>query len=157
MNVNFVVVNSPSLYNTIIGRITQYAIQWIASIYHILMKFPTPFGVGVFEGIQTLSTEMYPVDTSFHSKQLKYALHTFSLGSDTPPKLVEFYDWMECGTVDYAYLTGEIPLGSLDPKDDQFAQRGALVEVEFDMEKPRKTFKIGSYWSNHNSQILLSF
>ncbi|KAL5573156.1 hypothetical protein UlMin_022753 [Ulmus minor] len=55
VNVNFIVVDSPSVYNTIIGRITQHLIQGVASTYHLLMKFPTPYGIGVCEGIQTLS------------------------------------------------------------------------------------------------------
>ena len=57
VNVNFVVVDSPSVYHTFIGRITQHLIQGVASTYHLLMKFPTPFGIGVCEGIQTLSRE----------------------------------------------------------------------------------------------------
>ena len=51
----------------------------------------------------------------------------FPLGPYVPKKLVEVYDWMECGIVDYGYLTGVIPLGNLDPRDDQFSQRGAPV------------------------------
>ncbi|KAL5542109.1 hypothetical protein UlMin_009819 [Ulmus minor] len=111
------------------------------------MKFPTPYGIGVCEGIQTLSRETYRVATSFRSEQPKYPPNTFPLGPDVPEKLAEFDDWMVCGTVDYGYLTGAIPLGSLDPRDDQFSQRGApvedLEEIEFDPEKPGKTFKIG--------------
>ena len=68
VNVNFVVVDSPPVYNTIIGRITQHLIQGVASTYHLLMKFPTPFGIGVCEGIQTLSRETYRVATSFRTE-----------------------------------------------------------------------------------------
>ena len=118
MNVNFIVVDSPSVYNTIIGRITQHLIQGVASTYHLLMKFPIPFGIGVCEGIQTLSRETYRVATSFRSEQPKYPPNTFPLGPDVPEKPVEVYDWMECGTVDYEYLTGVILLGSLDPRDN---------------------------------------
>ena len=53
---------------------------------------------------------------------------------------------MECGFVDCRYLTDVIPLGSLDPKAEHYAQRGApaenLEEIQFNLEKPRKTFKI---------------
>ena len=49
--------------------------------------------------------------------------------------------------VNYGYLTRAIPLGSLDPRDDQFSQREASVEdleeIEFDPKKLGKTFKIG--------------
>ena len=157
MNVNFIVVDSLSVYNTIIGRITQHLIQGVASTYHLLMKFPTPFGIGVCEGIQTLSRETYQVATSFRSEQPKYPPNTFPLGPDVSEKLAEFDDLMECGTVDYEYLTGAIPLGRLDPRDDQFSQRGASVkdleEVEFDPKKIGKTFKIGSSCLSHFGQI----
>ena len=65
VNVNFIVVDSPSVYNKIIGRITQHLIQGVASTYHLLMKFLTPFGIRVCEGIQTLSRETYWVSTLF--------------------------------------------------------------------------------------------
>ena len=52
---------------------------------------------------------------------------------------------MECGTVNYKYLTGAVSLGSIDPRDDQFTQRGApvedLEEVEFDPEKLGKNIQ----------------
>ena len=124
------------------------------------MKFPTPFGIGVCEGIQTLSRKTYRVAKSFQSKHPKYAPHTFPIGPDSPPEAIEVYDWMKCGIVNYGYLTREIPLGSL-LLDDQFAQKGALVkdlkEIEFDPEQLGKTFKIGSYWLNHYEKISLSF
>ena len=84
------------------------------------MKFPTPFGIGMCEGIQTLSQETYRVAISFRTEQPKYPSNTFPFGPDVLEKPVEFYDWMECGIIDYGYLTGAIPLGSLDPWDDQF-------------------------------------
>ena len=54
-----------------------------------------------------------------------------------------------------------IPLGSLDTRDDQFSQRGApvkdLEEVEFNLEKPRKTFKIGRLLSEPFQTNLIEF
>ena len=99
--------------------------------------------------------------TSFRSEQLKYAPYTFSVGPDTPPKPVEVYDWMECGAVDYGYLTRAIPLGSLNPRDNQFSQRRVpvedLEEVEFDPENPGKTFKIGRLLVEPQHSNLIEF
>ena len=85
----------------------------------------------------------------------------FLLGPDVPEKRAEFDDWMECGTVDYGYLTRVIPIGSLDPRDDQLSQRGALVEdleeVESNPEKPGKTFKIGRLLSEPFQTNLIEF
>ena len=69
MKVKFIVVDCPSVYNTIIERITQYAIWGIASTYHQFMKFPTPFGIGVVEGVQTLSRKTYWMATSYRLEQ----------------------------------------------------------------------------------------
>ena len=63
--VNFFVVDIPSMYNTKIRRVTQHAIQGVASTYHLLVKFPTPFRVGVVDGVQTLSKETYHISTAF--------------------------------------------------------------------------------------------
>ena len=57
VKVNFVIVDSSSVYNTIIGKVTQHVIQGFASTYHLLMKCPTLFGIGVIDGMQTLSIE----------------------------------------------------------------------------------------------------
>lgn len=65
LDVKFVVVDSPSVYSTIIRRYTQHAIQAVASSYDLFMKFPTPHGIGVCEGIQTLSRETYYMAMNF--------------------------------------------------------------------------------------------
>ena len=49
-------------------RVTFGTIQGVASTYHLLLKFPTPYIIGVSEGIRTLSRETYQVATSFRSK-----------------------------------------------------------------------------------------
>ena len=65
MKVKFIVIDCHFIYKTITKRIIQHAIQEIASTYHLLMKFPTPFGVGIVEGVQTLCRETYQMATSF--------------------------------------------------------------------------------------------
>ena len=42
---NFVVLNSPSVYNIIIERVTQHAIQGVTSTYHLRKKFPMPYEI----------------------------------------------------------------------------------------------------------------
>ena len=69
VKVKFVIVDYPFVYNTIIRRITQHAIQGIASTYHLRMKFPTSFRVGVVDRVQTLNRETYRMATSFRSEQ----------------------------------------------------------------------------------------
>ena len=94
-----------------------------------------------------IDTSTIQIATSFRSKQPQLSPNNFNVVSDVPPKLIEMYDMMECGSFDYGYLNGVIPMGNLDPRDGQFEQRGFLIEeleqVQFDWDKLDKTFKIG--------------
>ena len=71
------------------------------------------------------------------------------------------YDWMECGLVDYGYLTRVVPLGSLNPRDEQFSQIGSpveeLEEVKFVLDKPCKIFKIEKLLSEPLRMDLIEF
>ncbi|KAK8970934.1 hypothetical protein KSP40_PGU011164 [Platanthera guangdongensis] len=51
-DVNFVVIDSSSAYNTIFGRPVQSTFRAIQSVLHLAMKFRTPGGVGVVRGDQ---------------------------------------------------------------------------------------------------------
>ncbi|XP_059639467.1 uncharacterized protein LOC132281816 [Cornus florida] len=57
--VDFVVVDCPSSYNFILGRITLNAMKSITSTYHLLMRFPTEYGMGELRGDQTIARECY--------------------------------------------------------------------------------------------------
>ena len=50
--INFLVVDRPSVYNVIIGRPTLNGMRAITSTYHLVMKFPTDFGIGMIMGDQ---------------------------------------------------------------------------------------------------------
>ena len=45
-DVTFLVVNCSSTYNAIIGRPTLNSWKAITSTYHLMIKFPTEYGVG---------------------------------------------------------------------------------------------------------------
>ncbi|KAL5545737.1 hypothetical protein UlMin_005424 [Ulmus minor] len=140
VSVNFLVVDSPSVYNTIIGRETLHALRAVASTYHMLLKFPTPNGIGVVDGAQTVSRETYELATIARFRQIE----PISTKRRNPGEC------LQVGTVDhvdYGVITGAIQLGSLDPRDDFYEQRGSpvedLEEVQFNPGEPGKTFKIG--------------
>ena len=50
--VRFLVVDTPSVYNIILGRPTLNALKAVVSTYHLLMKFPVAGGVGEVRGDQ---------------------------------------------------------------------------------------------------------
>ncbi|GFZ14660.1 hypothetical protein Acr_24g0008500 [Actinidia rufa] len=49
---NFIVVDCPSPYNTILGRPTLGRIKAINSTYHLMMKFPISIGVGEIDNVE---------------------------------------------------------------------------------------------------------
>ena len=51
VDVNFMVVDSMSVYNTIIGRETLHTLRVVISTYHILLIFPTMNGIKVIDGV----------------------------------------------------------------------------------------------------------
>ena len=57
--VDFLVVNCPSAYNTIIGRLTLNRLRVVTSTYHFLIKFPTEHGIGEVRGDQIAARECY--------------------------------------------------------------------------------------------------
>ena len=58
-NVNFLVVDYSSSYNTIIGMPTLNSWKAITSTYHLLVKFPTKHGVRQVQGDQLTAKECY--------------------------------------------------------------------------------------------------
>ena len=49
-NVNFFVVDCSSSYNAIIGKPTLNNWKAVTSTYHLLVKFPSEYGVGEVQG-----------------------------------------------------------------------------------------------------------
>ena len=43
---DFLVIDQPSTFNEVLGRPSPKALKAVTSIYHLLMKFPTPNEVG---------------------------------------------------------------------------------------------------------------
>ncbi|KAK3003569.1 hypothetical protein RJ639_018904 [Escallonia herrerae] len=56
---DFLIAKIKSSYNGILGRTGLNKLQAIASTYHLVMKFPTPVGVGLVKGDQTLARRCY--------------------------------------------------------------------------------------------------
>ena len=58
-NVTFLVVNCSSAYNAILGRPTLNSWKAVTSTYHLMIKFPTDYGVGELRGNQIAARECY--------------------------------------------------------------------------------------------------
>ena len=62
--VEFLVVDYPSTYNVIIGRLTLNRLQAVTSTYHLLVHFPIENGVGEMKGDQAMVRECYLTSVS---------------------------------------------------------------------------------------------
>ena len=57
----FLVVDYSSAYNAILGRPTLNSWKAVTSTYHLMIKFPTDYGVGELRGNQVAARECYVV------------------------------------------------------------------------------------------------
>ena len=58
-DVTFLVVDYLSVYNAILGRPTLNSWKAVTSTYHLMIKFPTKYGVGEVRGDQVAVRECY--------------------------------------------------------------------------------------------------
>jgi hypothetical protein len=61
LNLTFLVVEASSAYNAILGRGALNKLGAIVSTPHLMMKFPTPNGIGYEQGDQELARSCYLV------------------------------------------------------------------------------------------------
>ena len=57
--IRFLIVDSPSAYNMLLGRLSLNTIKAIPSAYHMVIKFPTANGVGMVRGNHRVARECY--------------------------------------------------------------------------------------------------
>ncbi|KAJ1699784.1 hypothetical protein LUZ63_008296 [Rhynchospora breviuscula] len=70
-NVRFIVVSAPSAYNAILVRTSLNNIGAIASTPHLMIKFPTPQGVGIARGEQQVAKECYRITMALQVAQIE--------------------------------------------------------------------------------------
>ena len=58
-DVTFLVVDCSFAYNAILGQPTLYSWKAVTSTYHLIIKFPTEYGVGEVLGDQVATRECY--------------------------------------------------------------------------------------------------
>lgn len=120
LNAKFVVFESTSLYDAIMGRPLLFNLRATMSIYHYLIKFSTPHGIGKVKGNKEAVEEC----------QTKINLNR--LNSRIPPSV-------------YMVYQSESNLGPLDPCPR--IKGGKLVEepdkVSISENDPVKELKIG--------------
>ena len=58
-DVTFLVVDCSSAYNAILGRPTLNSWKAVTSTYHLMIKFPTDYGIGELQRNQVTARECY--------------------------------------------------------------------------------------------------
>ena len=58
-DITFLVVDSLFAYNGILGRLTLNSWKVATSTYHLMIKFPTDYGIGELRGDQVAACECY--------------------------------------------------------------------------------------------------
>ncbi|GAV76922.1 hypothetical protein CFOL_v3_20395 [Cephalotus follicularis] len=82
----FLVVDTPSPYNAIVGRPGLNLMEAIVSTRHLLMKFPTRFGVGEVRGDQQAARQCYKTVISDKGKDKALPIANMELRGDIEPK-----------------------------------------------------------------------
>ena len=65
---NFLVINQPSAFNTLLDRPSFRALKAITSIYHLLIKFPIPNKMGQVHGNHNDVRECYNLEVKNASR-----------------------------------------------------------------------------------------
>ncbi|GAV83661.1 hypothetical protein CFOL_v3_27107, partial [Cephalotus follicularis] len=82
----FLVVDTPSPYNAIIGRPGLNLMEAIVSTRHLLVKFPTRFGVGEVRADQQAGRQCYRAAISDKGKHKELPIANVELRGDMEPE-----------------------------------------------------------------------
>ncbi|GAV72537.1 hypothetical protein CFOL_v3_16025 [Cephalotus follicularis] len=86
VEMTFLVVDIPSPYNAIVGRPGLNLLEAIVSMRHLLMKFPTRFGVGEVRGDQEAARQCYKTAISDKGKGKVLPIANVELKGDMEPE-----------------------------------------------------------------------
>ncbi|GAV91820.1 hypothetical protein CFOL_v3_35206 [Cephalotus follicularis] len=82
----FLVVDTPSPYNAIIGRPGLNLMEAIVSTRHLLMKFPTRFGIREVRGDQQVARQCYKTAIMDKGKDKVLPIANVELRGDMEPE-----------------------------------------------------------------------
>ncbi|GAV77864.1 hypothetical protein CFOL_v3_21332, partial [Cephalotus follicularis] len=86
VQMTFLVVDTPSPYNAIIGRPGLNLMEAIVSTMHLLIKFPTRFGVGEARGDQQAARQCYKTSVADRGKDKVFVVASVELRGDMEPE-----------------------------------------------------------------------
>ena len=120
---DFLVIDQPSAFNAVLGRLSLRVLRAITSIHHLLIKFLTPRGVGEVKGDQQESRQCYHQAVKAASKPRQ-----FNVIDQWPLSKGPLNDTIDPRAPDEEGTTG--------PIED-------LVDLSVDHQEPSRVLKIG--------------
>ena len=134
---DFLVIDQPSTFNAVLGRPSLRALKAITNIYHLLMKFPTPFGVGQMRGNQEEARRCYNQAIKSASR-----LRQVNVVDQRPPSKGPLNNTIDPRSPDEEATTGPI-------KD--------LVDLSMDDKEPTKVLKLEKNLSDELREAISTF
>ncbi|GAV71236.1 hypothetical protein CFOL_v3_31061 [Cephalotus follicularis] len=86
VQMTFMVVNTPSSYNAIIGQPGLNLMEAIVLTRHLLVKFPTRFGVGEVRGDQQVARKCYQTTIKDKGKGKAFPIANVELRGEVEPE-----------------------------------------------------------------------
>ena len=90
-DVTFLMVDCLSAYNAILGRPTLNSWKVVTSTYHLMIKFPTDYGVGELRGNQVAAHECYVVMMEMDNHLQAMSIEEHRTTTDPVEKLEEVF------------------------------------------------------------------
>ena len=134
---DFLVIDQPLAFNAVLERPSLRELRAITSIYHLLMKFSTPNGVGEVRGDQQEARQCYNQALKVASKPWQFHVVDQRLPSEGPLD----------DTIDPRSSDDE---GTTGPIED-------LVDLPVDDRNPSKLLKIGKNLSKETWKAISEF
>ena len=90
-DVTFLVVDCLFAYNAILGRPTLNSWKAVTSTYHLMIKFPTDYGVGELRGNQVATHEWYVATMEMHDHLQAMSIEEHRMTTEPVEKLEEVF------------------------------------------------------------------
>ena len=117
--VNFLVLDSPSAYNIILGWPVLNTLSGVLSTYHLILHyhFSTPSRIGEIQGDQVATRECYVASMRARKPQEALQVEVLNSRDDSPVERGEPVEELELVILNESFLDRRIYIGSLLLKD----------------------------------------
>lgn len=113
---DFLVLGTPLVYNAILGRPTLNCLRAVTSTYHLIIKFPTPVGVGELRGNQYEAKRCYAL--AIRQNEHAETIQMVEIARESLQPIEDAADTEKDATQDDAMIHSEVVDGPLLGKEE---------------------------------------